>query len=377
MLTQVIGSDPITHRPVHAGPEQLVESVLTFGPFGEATGRLLRTIGVVDEVLDAVQARLAAHNLTLDRIVDEVGKAWDELSVTAGIDGNVAVVRRHLDAVLADARAAVSELVDQVIEAVRAVIAEVAEPLLQRPEVRPVWELAKKVLHHDPLRGTAVEAPTVEILGDFLKLIGKEQTLEQLRERGTLQQAADWLDTQFATFVGIKNDLVQLFTDAWRAIQPQNLPRLLDTLPDLAARAVALVRRIAAFTATIMAKALELVKQALIGPLGDRARRVTGFPLLTVIIGQEPFTGEPVPRNAENLIRGFITLLPRRRRHLQPARRVGGDRPGRRPHRERDGAARHLRRPDRQHLPGHLGHPVPGRSARPPRGVPAHPEPVR
>ncbi|MFI2758902.1 DUF4157 domain-containing protein [Streptomyces echinatus] len=310
MLTQVIGSDPITHRPVHAGPEQLVESVLTFGPFGEATGRLLRTIGVVDEVLDAVQARLAAHNLTLDRIVDEVGKAWDELSVTAGVDGNVAVVRRHLDAVLADARAAVSELVDQVIEAVRAVIAEVAEPLLQRPEVRPVWELAKKVLHHDPLRGTAVEAPTVEILGDFLKLIGKEQTLEQLRERGTLQQAADWLDTQFATFVGIKNDLVQLFTDAWRAIQPQNLPRLLDTLPDLAARAVALVRRIAAFTATIMAKALELVKQALIGPLGDRARRVTGFPLLTVIIGQEPFTGEPVPRNAENLIKGFITLLP-------------------------------------------------------------------
>ncbi|MFI0806405.1 eCIS core domain-containing protein [Streptomyces echinatus] len=310
MLTQVIGSDPITHRPVHAGTEQLVESVLTFGPFGEATGRLLRTIGVVDEVLDAVQARLAAHNLTLDRIVDEVGKAWDELSVTAGVDGNVAVVRRHLDAVLADARAAVSELVDQVIEAVRAVIAEVAEPLLQRPDVRPVWELAKKVLHHDPLRGTAVEAPTVEILGDFLKLIGKEQTLEQLRERGTLQQAADWLDTQFATFVGIKNDLVQLFTDAWRAIQPQNLPRLLDTLPDLAARAVALVRRIAAFTATIMAKALELVKQALIGPLGDRARRVTGFPLLTVIIGQDPFTGEPVPRNAENLIKGFITLLP-------------------------------------------------------------------
>ncbi|WP_052411651.1 eCIS core domain-containing protein [Streptomyces sp. NRRL S-118] len=310
MLTQVIGTDPITHRPVRAGAEELVESVLTFGPFGEATGRLLRGIDVIDDVLDAVQTRLTAHHLTLNRIVDEIGKAWDELSVTAGIDGNVATVRRHVDALLADARAAVSELVDQVIQVVRSVVAEVAEPLLQRPEVRPVWELAKKVLHHDPLHGTPVTAPTVEILADFLKLIGREQTLEQLRERGTLQQAADWLDTQFATFAGVKDELVQLFTDAWQAIQPQNLPRLLDTLPGLAARAVALVRRIAAFAATIMGKALELVKQSLLGPLSERARHITGFPLLTVVIGQDPFTGQRVPRTAENLIRGFVTLLP-------------------------------------------------------------------
>ena len=29
-----------------------------------------------------------------------------------------------------------------------------------------------------------------------------------------------------------------------------------------------------------------------------------------MILGQNPFTGEEVPRTAENLIKGFITLLP-------------------------------------------------------------------
>ncbi len=56
-------------------------------------------------------------------------------------------------------------------------------------------------MHYDPLRGVEVEAPTVEIIADFLRLIGQEQRLAQMEERGTLQETADWLDTQLATFI--------------------------------------------------------------------------------------------------------------------------------------------------------------------------------
>ena len=65
------------------------------------------------------------------------------------------------------------------------------------------WALLKKILHYDPLRGVAVEATTVEILEDFLRLIGKETELEQMRERGTLQETANWLDTQVGTFMSL------------------------------------------------------------------------------------------------------------------------------------------------------------------------------
>src|SRR5262249_23196902 len=120
----------------------------------------------------------------------------------------------------------------------------------------------------------------------------------------------DWLDTQMATFRSIVTEVGALFSQAWDAIQPANLPNLLDTLPALADRAIGVVRRIANFATTLIAKVLELVKKPLLGWLSEHAPKVPGFHLLTVIIGQNPFTGEAVPRTPVNLIKGFITLLP-------------------------------------------------------------------
>ncbi|MFG1609209.1 DUF4157 domain-containing protein [Actinoplanes sp. NPDC049265] len=311
MLTQVIGTDPITGRPVPAAPAQLVESVLTAaGPFGAATSRVLAAADVVDDALAAVGVKLAAHRVTLARIGDEIGRAWDELSITAGVDGNAAMLARHVDGILADARAAVAELIDDVLALVRNAVAGLVEPLLRRPEVRPVWDLATQLFRHDPLRGTEVRVPTVEILAGFLTLIGREQTLAQLRERGTLQAAADWLDTRLDTFGALKDDTVRLFTDAWAALRPENLPHLLDTLPGLADRAITLLRRILAFGGELLGKALSLVKESLLGALAERAGRIPGYPLLTMLLERDPFTGARVTRTREAVILGFLSLLP-------------------------------------------------------------------
>ena len=309
-LTYVAGQDLLTGEPVHADVDALLDAVLTRGPFGPAVATVLRALSIAQEIFTAVSAAFAAHNLTLDRINHDIKAAWAELSITKGIDGNVAVVRRYIDALLSDLRALVSDLVDQVLALVRRAVVAVAEPFLQRPSVAPVWNLAKEVLHYDPLLGVAVHAPTVQIIADFLTLIGQTERLEQMRQRGTLQETADWLDTQMATFRSILTEVGALFSQAWDAIQPANLPNLLDTLPALADRAIAVVRRIAGFATTLIAKVLELVKKALLGWLSEHAHRVPGFHLLTVIIGQNPFTGEAVPRTPVNLIKGFITLLP-------------------------------------------------------------------
>ena len=131
-----------------------------------------------------------------------------------------------------------------------------------------------------------------------------------MEERGTLQETADWLDTQLATFASLVVELGVLFSDAWAAIQPENLPDLFTNLEALAQRAFGLVVRVGDFAATLMVKILELVKDALLGWLSEDAHGIPGFHLLTVILGENPFTGEEVLRTAENLIKGFITLLP-------------------------------------------------------------------
>lgn len=307
MLTVVAGYDPIANENVDRSPTNLVRGVLGLVPFGNEIAKRLLDMGILQEAFRMLDEGLTAHNLTLVRIQREIDQVWDELSVSNGISGNIEVVERHVTGLYRDAMAFVRGVIDAVLQLIRDAAVGLASKLL---EGRPVWDLTKKVLHQDPLTGARVDAPTVEILADFLTLIGKQDTLAQMQERGTLQKTADWLDQQLGRFGSLVGELTALFEAAWNAIQPANIASLPDNLGKLAGDAVALVQRVGAFAADIMVTVLKLVKESLLGWLSTKAHDMRGFRLLTVIIGTNPFTGEDVPRTAENLIGGFVALLP-------------------------------------------------------------------
>ncbi|MFN8075921.1 MAG: DUF4157 domain-containing protein [Kineosporiaceae bacterium] len=310
LLTVIAGYDPIACEGVPRTPERLLEGLLDLVPFGSDIVARLRSSELLGQIVGAIEAGLVAHNLTKERFLREVSQTWDEMSLLEGIDGNLAILGRHLRAVMNDVMGFAGQMVDEALALIRRAAVGLAETALESPAIAPTWRLATKVFHRDPLRDTPVEAPTEEILGDFLHLAGRDEVLGQLRERGALARAAEWIDTQLARFGGLFAEAVALFTDAWEAIQPANIARLLDTVTSLAQRAFALVGRIMAFVGDLLAKLLELVKDALLGWLSRVANGTRGFPLLTVVLGQDPFTGTPVARSAENLIKGFICLLP-------------------------------------------------------------------
>ena len=304
-----IGQDLLTGRPAQQGLGETVETLLVAGPFGAGVGAVLRAMDILDSAASTISQTLAQHNLTISRVTADLAAAWDRFEVSKMVDGNVAIADEYVDRFVADIRAAIADLVDQLLTAVRHAVVSLVEPLLQDPAVAPVWNLATKVMGYNPLLGEQVRAPTVEILGDFLTLIGKGEVVAQMAERGTLQQTADWLDTQLATFSGLISQAEALFQDAWDAISPANLPNLLHTLPALAGRAVRLFDGVVAFATTVIGKVRELVKDSLLGMLSEQAHKLRGFRLLTVILGRNPFTGATVDRSPENLIGGFIDLV--------------------------------------------------------------------
>jgi hypothetical protein len=54
---------------------------------------------------------------------------------------------------------------------------------------------------------------------------------------------------------------------------------------------------------------LKFIKDAILKPLAALAEGTRGYDLLKAVLGEDPITGEPVPRTAETLIGGFMKLV--------------------------------------------------------------------
>ena len=309
LFTFIIEYDPLRGTRVERTPMTLVEGLMGLVPAGTYIFDQLRQLGVLQAAFDFIEAQLATFDLSLERLERTIEQAWDEMDFIRldPFEYNLGILAKHAGRLLDDVRGFAASVVSRLIELIKEALVGVAEDLLAGNKA---WPLIKKILHYDPLRGTPVEATTVEILEDFLRLIGREQELEQMRARGTLQKTADWLDTQIATFMSLLTELSSLFSTAWEAIQPANLPNLASTIPALVQRAGAFLQRVWDFSVTVAVQVIALIKDALLAWLSTFVTEVPGFNLLTVILGRNPITGEAVPRTAVNIIRGFITLLP-------------------------------------------------------------------
>lgn len=319
LFTVIIEYNPITGETVNRTAINLVQGLLELIPVaGPAIFDKLQEYEILETAFDWVRGQINEVGLSSTAILDLIGEAWDELEFpyTDALD----ILTRKFNTLLNRVIRFISALTDQLLTWIKDALIDVAEPYLEENQA---WSLLKKVIHYDPLRDEEVSAETVEILEDFLMLIGKETELEQMRERGTLQETADWLDTQVGTFTSLLGQLSTLIDNAWDAIQPENLPNILDNLSSLATEAGEFLEGLWDFASTVAIEVLKLIKDALLSWLNTFAADIPGFTLLTVIIGTNPLTGENVDRSVQNIIRGFMGLVPGGEAKYQELRESG------------------------------------------------------
>ncbi len=311
LLTLVIGANPLTGEPVEPTAENILGGLVGLAPGGALVYGALCDMGIVERGLAHVLGQLDAFGLDLGRFERVATETLDEIAdLELGldiIDKAIAIVRSNFGQLVDDVLGFVGSLIAGIIDLVKEAAVDFAAAIV---DGSPTWEVLKKIIHYDPLTGEPVEAPTAEILAEVLIVLGKQTELEQMQARGTLERTAQWLDTQFATFASLRDELVGLVVAVWEAIAPDNLLNLAGDLEALTGRALGFFSRVVEFGWTLATTVLAFIKDALLGWLSSVANHTPGFHLLTVILEKDPFTGEAVARTPENLIRGFITLLP-------------------------------------------------------------------
>ncbi len=310
LFTVVIGEDPISGNSVERNGRNFIDAGLDIIPGGRSLKQKLDEEGALAEAAQWLDGQIALLDISPSVIASALRRFWDGLSLSD----------------IADVRGVLNRLANIFQGPVQRIISfagNVATKLLQiikdyvistlvtfiRDNTRG-YPLLTVILGRDPISKESVDRTPIALLRGFMELseAGAEQ-LRQMEESGSLQRAADWLDGALER-LNLSFELIRnTFQSAWDLLTIENLLTPIDTFWQLHELFVAPVGRIVTFLIEVAGKVLGFIKDALISRLVAYARTIRGYPLLTVILGQDPFSEVPVKRNAENLIRGFMSLM--------------------------------------------------------------------
>jgi competence ComEA-like helix-hairpin-helix protein len=321
LLCVVVGYDPLAGRSVERNAVNLIGGLMGLIPiFGTLLFNKLQELGIIQDALTWVQDQMDSLDLSTGRIERVLEQAWDEVSLLSGWDANMEVLDRTFGQLYRDIETFAGRVKDKVFELIKEALMTALKALA---DSFPGYPLLVQLLGHDPLTGEEVNSTTAEKIEAFLLLIGKEQELERMQAEGTIQETADWIDAELAALNFSFEEVKSLFDQAWNAFS-------LDDLRDPPAaftRTVAIfapfTQRVFTFAENVATKVLEFIKNALLAQISAYAREQQGYHLVTVLLGKDPFTEEEVPRTTENIIRGFMGLMPGGEEQFQQMKETG------------------------------------------------------
>ncbi|MFQ4136450.1 DUF4157 domain-containing protein [Nodosilinea sp. PGN35] len=188
----------------------------------------------------------------------------------------------------------------------------------------PGFTMLTVILGRNPINDRPVERNATNLIRGALGLIpGGDLIFQGLQASGALERVGTWLREQIAQLNITWEGIVGLFSQALRSLGVRDLANISGAGERILNIFRPTLDRIRAFAASVGSRVLQFIKEAILRPVGQFAQRLPFYPLLTVILGQDPITDQEVPRNATNVIRGILLILPGGEEKFQNLQRSG------------------------------------------------------
>ncbi|MGR7026164.1 eCIS core domain-containing protein [Geodermatophilus sp. URMC 62] len=175
----------------------------------------------------------------------------------------------------------------------------------------PPWHLITLIIGYDPIRDVPVTGTTRDWIRAALELVPDGPALfDKLDKEGQLDAVAKWWDLEVATLDLTHKGLTALVDRAWDAVGVS------DVLDPLAAWNEKLkpifapvVARVWTFVGAVGVKVLHVLKDLVLREVGAWAKKQKGYPLLTMVLGRDPVTGEEVRPTLKGIIFAVLDLV--------------------------------------------------------------------
>ncbi|RXK58590.1 DUF4157 domain-containing protein [Lacibacter luteus] len=174
----------------------------------------------------------------------------------------------------------------------------------------PGYKALRVVLGRDPISHDEVERNGHNLLDAAFDIMPFGNLIKQkLQEEELLDPAAAWIDTKIAGLETIVNDLFSEFDQFWNGIEFGLDMSPMGVLRDGANIVLRFINNIISFAENAAKEILEMIKNALLNAIVDFIKEnTTAYPLLTVILGEDPVTKQEVERNGTNILNAILEL---------------------------------------------------------------------
>jgi len=176
----------------------------------------------------------------------------------------------------------------------------------------PGYRALRVVLGSDPITGEHIERNGHNFIEAAFDIMPGGMLLHQkLREQGQLDAAAAWIDGKIEELDSIVGNVTSSFSNFWRGLinDPSRFSSPMEVIREGAGIVFGFISSIASFAIAAAGELLEMVKNFLLNAIVDFIKeRTAAYPLLTVILGEDPVTKQPVARNGTNILNALLDL---------------------------------------------------------------------
>jgi hypothetical protein len=174
----------------------------------------------------------------------------------------------------------------------------------------PGFRLFTLIIGVNPINMSTVDRTPANVLRGLIELVpGGGLIRRALDNHGIIDKAAGWFMTQIATLAKLGGQVKDALVNFINSIGADDI--LLSPFKTWE-RAKKLftgpIDEAKAFIVGLANGFIELIKDAILRPLGGLAQGLPGYDLLKAVLKKDPVTGDPYPRNADTVIGGFMKL---------------------------------------------------------------------